>query len=112
MTVRQVVEGELKRLAIHTVQDALNEKYGIAPKLKDIDLLRLKEVDSIEGHQDYEAYVDVNGKGYGIRFSTNMLNDAVAVVSFNALSFKRSPKALGLRLMCNGTDFNVIGVSE
>lgn len=54
------------RQAKHGVKTALMSKYGFSPKLKDIDIMNVKHVDSFNGLNSYDVFADINGKGYAI----------------------------------------------
>lgn len=59
-----------KTQAKHGVCMALKDKYGFSPKLKDINIMNVKYVDSFNGLNGYRVFSDINGKGYVVGIIT------------------------------------------
>ena len=59
-----------KTQAKHGVRMALMSEYGFSPKLKDIDVMNVKHIDSFNGLNSYDVFSDINGKGYAVEIIT------------------------------------------
>ena len=63
-----------KTQARQGVKMALMSKYGFSPKLKDIDIMTVKHIDSFNGLNGYDVFSDINGKGYVVEVITNSMD--------------------------------------